>query len=268
MVLDEMGKAIGILSLKGGVGKTSVVAALGDALADFGKKVLLIDANFSAPNLGLHFNIVNPEKTLHDLLARTANIRDVVCKLEKFDIIPASIFNKKEINFLNLKNKVKTLKRKYDIILIDSSPSLDEETLAVILASDEIFIVTTPDHLTLSTTIKAIKRARQRGTEINGLILNKVYNKNFELSIDDIEETVDVPVLAVIPHDVSVLKALSKFTPSTTYKPKSAGSIEYKKLAAVLIGEKYKPRRFRDRLRITPKRQEINREIFYESVFK
>ncbi|GAG95692.1 unnamed protein product [marine sediment metagenome] len=67
-----MGKAIGILSLKGGVGKTSVVAALGDAFADFGKKVLLIDANFSAPNLGLHFNIVDPEKTIHDLLDRTA----------------------------------------------------------------------------------------------------------------------------------------------------------------------------------------------------
>lgn len=268
MVLDEMGKAIGILSLKGGVGKTSVVVALGDALADFGKKVLLIDANFSAPNLGLHFNIVNPEKTLHDLLARTANIRDVICKLEKFDIIPASIFNKREINFLNLRNKVKILKRKYDVIIIDSSPSLDEETLAVILASDEVLIVTTPDHPTLSTTIKAIKKARQRGTEINGLILNKVYNKNFELSIGDIEKTVGVPVLAVIPHDVSVLKALSEFIPSTTYKSKSAGSIEYKKLAAVLIGEKYTPSRVKDFFKITPKRQEINREIFYERVFK
>jgi len=110
-----MGRVIGVLSLKGGVGKTSVVAALGDALADFGKKVLLIDANLSAPNLGLHFNIVNPEKTLHDLLDRTANIRDVIQKLEKFDIIPAALFNKKEIAPLNLKNKVKILKRKYDV---------------------------------------------------------------------------------------------------------------------------------------------------------
>ena len=263
-----MGRVIGVLSLKGGVGKTSVVVALGDALADFGKKVLLIDANLSAPNLGLHFNTVNPEKTLHDLLDRTANIRDVIQKLEKFDIIPASLFNKKEVAPLNLKNKVKILKRKYDVVLIDSSPSLDEETLAVILASDEILVVTTPDHLTLSATMKAIKRAQQRGTKISGLILNKVYNKNFELSIDDIENTLDVPVMAVIPHDVDVLRALSKFIPSTSHKPRSAGSTEYKKLAAVLIGEKYNPFRVKNFFRITPKRQEINREIFYKRVFK
>ena len=55
-----MAKIIGVLSLKGGVGKTSVVSSLGDALSDFGKKVLLVDANYSAPNLGLHFNIVDP----------------------------------------------------------------------------------------------------------------------------------------------------------------------------------------------------------------
>ncbi len=263
-----MGKAIGVLSLKGGVGKTSVVAALGDALADFGKKVLLIDANLSAPNLGLYFNIVNPEKTLHDLLDRTANIRQVIQKLEKFDIIPANLFNKKLVSPFILKNKVQTLKRKYDIILIDSPPSMDEENLSVILASDEILVITTPDHLTLGTTMKSIKRAQQRGAKINGLILNKVYNKSFELSIDDIEKTMGIPVLAVIPHDVNVLKSLSEFTPSTSHKPKSKGSTEFKKLAGVLIGEKYKPRRFKDRLRITPKRQEINRELFYKRVFK
>ncbi|MCH8872918.1 AAA family ATPase, partial [candidate division KSB1 bacterium] len=56
-------KTIGILSIKGGVGKTSTVAALGAAIAGFDKKVLLIDGNFSAPNLGLHLGIVNPKVT-------------------------------------------------------------------------------------------------------------------------------------------------------------------------------------------------------------
>ncbi|MBU2052817.1 MAG: AAA family ATPase, partial [Nanoarchaeota archaeon] len=42
-------KTIGIISLKGGVGKTSIVVALGSAIADFGKSVLLIDGNLSAP---------------------------------------------------------------------------------------------------------------------------------------------------------------------------------------------------------------------------
>ena len=45
--------------------------------------------------------------------------------------------------------------------MIDSSPALNDETLAVMLASDEIFIVTTPDYPTLSMTLKSIKDARQ-----------------------------------------------------------------------------------------------------------
>ena len=69
-----MGKVIGIVSLKGGVGKTSVVTALGAAISEFNKKVLLVDANFSAPNLGLHLNIINPEVTIHDVLDRVSNV--------------------------------------------------------------------------------------------------------------------------------------------------------------------------------------------------
>ena len=262
-----MGKTIGIVSLKGGVGKTSSVVALGDAIADFGKKVLVIDANFSAPNIGLHLNVIDPKITIHHVLNRTANVEEAIHKLDNFDIIPASLFDRIEINPLKLKDRIKYVKRKYDVILVDSSPALNEETLGVMLASDQILVVTTPDHSSLGTTLKAVKLAKQRGVPISGLILNKVHNKNFELSLSDIENTSEVPVMAVIPHDVNVLRALSEFKSSVSYNPKSEASIEYKKLAATLIGEKYYPKRFRDLFRITPKRQEINREIFYERVF-
>jgi len=263
-----MGKIIGVLSLKGGVGKTSTVATLGAAIAGFGRKVLLVDGNFSSPNLGLHLDIIDPEVTLHHVLSREVNIKDAICKLENFDVIPSSVFTKININPLKLKDNIKGLKRKYDVILIDSSPALSEETLAVILASDELLVVTTPDYPTLSTTLKAVKIAKERGTPIIGLVLNKVYDKNFELSLDDIEKTAEVPVMAVIPHDVDVLKALSEFTPSVTYKPKSNGSREYKKLAATLIGEKYEPTKLKRFFRwINPQKQDINRTIFYEEVF-
>lgn len=262
-----MGKTIGIVSLKGGVGKTSVVAALGAAIAGFDKKVLLIDGNFSAPNLGLHLNIINPNKTIHHVLNDTANIKEVVCNMKHFDVIPSSIFGT-NINPLKLKDKIKFLKRNYDIILIDSSPSLNEETLSVMLASDGILVVSTPDYPTLGMTIKATKLAKQRGTPIEGMILNKVNNKDFELSVEEIEDTSDVPIMAVIPYDLNVLKSLSEFTPSTVYNPKSKASQEYRKLAATLIGEKYKSFKLRDLFRATPKRPEINREIYYESLFR
>jgi len=262
-------KTIGVVSLKGGVGKTSAVVSLGDAFAKFGKKVLLIDGNFSSPNLGIHLNVINPEITLHHVLDRKANIGDAIYKLDNFDILPCSVFSKTQINPLKLRDKINILKKKYDIILIDSSPVLNEETLGVMLASDGLLVITTPDYPTLSTTLKAVKIARQKDIPIIGLVINKIYNKDFELSLEDIENAAEVPVMAMIPHEVNVLKALSEFTPSTTYKPRSKASVEYRKLAGTLIGEKYNPFNLKEFLkRITPSRQAINREIYYTSVFK
>ncbi len=263
-----MGKIIGVVSLKGGVGKTTTVVSLGAALSDLGKKVLLIDGNLSSPSLGLHLNVVDPEKTLHDVLNRETNAKDAIYKLEGIDIIPASIFWRKNVNPLALKDRIKPLRTKYDVIILDSSPSLDEETLAVMLAADEVLVVTTPDHPTLSASLKAARLAKQRGTPISGIIINRAYNKDFEISLPDIEETLDIPVLAVIPHDLNVLRALSEMEPYTRYKSKAAGSTEFKKLAAVLVGEKYKSWRPSDLFKkITPNRPEINRELFYEEFF-
>ena len=263
-----MGKIIGILSLKGGVGKTSSVVALGDAMSDFGKKVLLVDGNFSAPNLGLHLNIVNPENTIHHVLSRQMNPSDAIQKLDGFDMIPASIFSNLKFNPLDLKDKIKGLKRRYDAIIIDSSPALNEETLAVMLASDELVIVTTPDLPSLSTTIKAVRMAKNRDTPIAGIIINKAHNKNFELSIKDIEEAAGVPVLAIVPYDINIQKSQAEFIPSTSNFPSSDSSREYRKLAGVLIGEKYRPFSMREFFKIPPLRDEINREIYYKRHFR
>jgi len=264
-----MGKIIGVISLKGGVGKTSSVIALGTALSERGKKVLLVDANFSAPNLGLHLNLIDPEVSIHHVLAGDMVVENAIHELDNFHVIPASIFFNKQIEPLKLKEKIRGLKMQYDFILLDSSPSLNDETLAVLMAADDLFVVSTPDYPTLGMTMKAIKLAKRRGTPIRGLILNKVYNKKFEISLGNIEKTSEVPVMAVIPHDLNVMKSLSNFTSSIQDNPNSFGSIEYKKLAALVSGEPYIGRRkinlFR---RMTPPKQEINRMIFYEELFK
>lgn len=263
-----MGKVIGVVSLKGGVGKTSSVVSLGASLANLGKNVLLVDANLSAPNLGMHLDLVNPEKTLHHVLNDEISIHEAVYKSHGFDVIPSTVFNSSEISPLKLKSKIRALKDKYDVIILDSSPSLNDETLSVILAADEILVVTTPDFSTLSMTLKAANLAKKRGTPITGLILNKVYGRKFELSLDDIEKTSSIPVMAVVPHDVHVMKSQANFVPSVHFKPRSQGSHEYMKLAALLVGEKYKPSNVYEFFsKVSPSRQEINREIYYESLF-
>lgn len=263
-----MGKVVGVISLKGGVGKTSSVVSLGAALSSFGKKVLVVDGNFSAPNLGLHLDIIDPEKTIHHALTDEHHINDTIIPTDWFDVIPASVFYNSEYDPLRLKSKLRGLKNKYDIILIDSSPSLNIETAAVMAASDELLVVTTPDYSTLSMTLKAISSAKKRGTPISGLILNKTYGKNFELSLSDIEKTSEVPVMAVIPHDVRVARAQANFEPYVHHAPRSSGTREYHRLARMLVGEREKESRLRELFsRISPERQEINRQIFYATQF-
>lgn len=265
-----MGKVIGVVSLKGGVGKTSSVVSIGASLADMGKKVLLVDGNLSAPNLGLHLDIIAPMKTIHHVLSGDEDIRNSIYEAHGMDVIPASVFHEySDVDPMLLKSKIRELRGDYDVILLDSSPSLDNETLAVMMASDEILVVTTPDFSTLSMTLKSVREARERGTPIVGIVLNRTYNKNFELDLDDIEKTAEVPVMAVIPHDVNVVKSQAYFAPSVHTRPKSAGSLEYKKLASLLVGEKYyEPFSVASLFsRVVPKREQINRDIYYNSVF-
>src|SRR5574343_846101 len=84
-----MGKTIGIISIKGGVGKTSAVGAIGASLAnDFGKKVLLVDANFSAPNLGLQLGLYSPEVTIHHVMDDKIHLKDAIYETGYgFDIV-------------------------------------------------------------------------------------------------------------------------------------------------------------------------------------
>jgi MinD-like ATPase involved in chromosome partitioning or flagellar assembly len=265
-----MGKVIGVIAIKGGVGKTSAVTSLGASLArDFNKKVLVIDANFSAPNLALHIGMINPEITIHHVLDGKAKAHEAIYETEHgFDIIPGSLIYEK-VNPLALGEKIRDLRRRYDIILIDSSPNLNEEILSTMVASDELLVVTTPDIVTLSATLRAVKLAKERKTPIIGLILNKVYNKNFELPLEDIEKSSGVSVLAVLPHELNSLEALSKSIPSTLHKNTPATK-EYRKLAGSLIGEDYKEKkgRFMNKLRLFMKnvpKQDVNRTILKEN---
>ena len=236
----SQGKIIGVISLKGGVGKTTTVANLGSILAaEFNKKVLVVDANFSAPNLGLHLGLVEPKITIHDVLLNRANVTEAIHQHESGFHLIAGAYISRKINPRRLKQKISYLKDYYDVILIDSSPNLNEEMLATMMASDELLVVTSLDYPTLSTTLRAIRLAKQKRTPITGLIVNRARNKKFELSIKDIEEAAQVPVLSVLPEDIKILESIYYTTPVSLYKPRSTSSIGFRKLAAHLIGEKY-----------------------------
>ena len=233
-----MGKIIGVISIKGGVGKTTFVSNLGTTLAnDFKKKVLLIDANFNAPNLGAHLGVIGAKNNLHTVLQGKHKPHSAIYEhAYGFHILPASIEGAK-VNYLKLKDIVKELKGHYDIILLDSSPALNEEMLAVIMASDELFVISTPDHPTLLCTMNAVKIAKKNGTNINGIILNKVLGKKYELTKGEVESVADAPVVGNLPFDIRILKGLAEYKPMVLFKPRCSLSRSFKKLAAYILGE-------------------------------
>ncbi len=259
-------KIVGFISIKGGVGKTTTVANLGFILAqNFKKKVLVVDGNFSGPNLGLHFGFTKPGHTLHDALSGKVSLQKAIYEHNSgLHILPASFLGN-NVDTSKFHQYMASLRGYYDLILIDSSPTLNQEMLATIMASDELFVITTPDYVTLASTLHAIKVARQKRTYISGIIVNKLRGKKFELNLEDIQDATKVPVVSVLNDDEGVMRSLSKGKPVSSLFKKNNVSVEYKKLAAALIGERYVDKRIFPRIKnLFNKRlgqDEINRAI-------
>jgi pilus assembly protein CpaE len=230
-----MGRTIAFVSVKGGVGKTTLALETASALAnDFGKRVLLVDGNFSAPNVGLYLDLTS-EYTLHDALYGEA-LHNAIYEAHGFDVIPASMEFHSEVDIFKLKKILAKFKPRYDFIIIDSSPNY-EEMKPVVAAADEIFVVTTPDHVTLGTSLKASKVAMEQNTPISGIVINKINHPKYEMSLPEVEEVMDVPVVAKINHDKRFTEAMYYNQPMNVYKNRGGVSEEVKKFASAICGQ-------------------------------
>jgi len=264
-----MSKTIGIIAIKGGVGKTTLRLLIELFLVNhFQKKVLLVDANFSAPNLGLHMDIVSPSKTIHHVLDRKVNIKNAIQNKFGVDVIPGDYVYNKPLNYFKLKDKLQSIKKDYDFIILDSSPSLNDELLATMLASDALFVVTTPDYPTLSCSLKAAKLAKQRGKPIAGIIINKIRNPRYELTLKEIEQATDIPVIAKIYDDKHAVKSIFTRIPLSLYSKRSPLAKEIKRLSSSLAQAEYKPSFISRFFPSNFRREEINRQLMKESFYQ
>ncbi|MDO8509054.1 MAG: MinD/ParA family protein [Nanoarchaeota archaeon] len=262
-----MPKTIGIISIKGGVGKTTIASSLASSLtSNFQKKVLLIDANYSAPNLGIHMDILSPESTIQEVLSNKSRMKSAIHNRFGVDVIPGSYMFQAQFNPLKLRDKINSIKNDYDFIILDSSPSLNEELLSTILASDNLFVVSTPDYPTLYCSLRAAKLAKQRGRPIAGIILNKVRDPSYELSLKEIESALEIPVVAKIPDDKSAARSLFLRMPIPIYKKHSKLSKEINRLGAALANKKEK-RSILGLIMPNFKREQVNRQIMKENFY-
>jgi septum site-determining protein MinD len=268
-----MARTIGIIAIKGGVGKTTISASIAaDLVNHYGKKVLLIDSNYSAPNLGLHMDVVEPGKTIHDVLAGKARMSSAVHKRYGVDVVPGSYNSTRKFSPFKLKDRIKNVKNEYDFVILDSSPSMNEEILSAMLASDNLFVVTTPDYPTLYCSLKAAKLAKNRGRPVSGMIINRIRNPKYEISLHEIEDSTEIPVVAKIPEDDSGVKSLFTRIPMSIFNRNSGFSKEVNRLNAALIGVSERRSFWRKIMPFDFRKERINREImkesFYGRVFK
>ncbi len=266
-----MVKTLGFISLKGGVGKTTMSAAVATNLANkYHKKILLVDANFSAPNLGLHMNIVSPQKTVHDVLNGDP-ISSAIHTQHGVDVIPGNFLNNKELNFMLLKDRIGHIKKEYDFVILDSSPSLNDEMLATIIASDHLFAVSTPDYPTLSCTIRAAQLAKQRHRPIAGIIVNQSKG-HYDVDLDEIQESTGIPVVAKVKYDDIQHMALAEMTPAPVFAGRTSFTNEIDRFCRAILGLPEKTNWFSSLFNKDAKLEKVNRALmskeFYKSVFR
>ncbi len=234
-----MSKLITITSGKGGVGKTTTSINLAAAINSFKKEVILVDANTTTPNVGLHLGAPIVPVSLNHVLAGKATISDAIYEHESgTKVIPSSlsINELKKINNSKLKEVGKKLRKMADFVIYDSAAGLGEEAIAAIESADELVIVTNPEIPAVTDALKTAKLIEQLGKEVRGVIVTKVRNSKSEMPISNIQEMLELPILGVIPLDYRFQETLASKEVLIHAFPKSKAAREYRKIAAKLIG--------------------------------
>ncbi|MCW1296999.1 MAG: cell division ATPase MinD [Candidatus Parvarchaeota archaeon] len=230
-----MVRIIGVISGKGGVGKTTVVANLGLALTTkFNKEVIIIDCNITTSHLGLYFGLHSVTTTLNNVLRGEAIIEDAIYMHESgLKIVPASLaaHDLIGVDIIMLEKTLERLFGKADFVLLDSAPGLGREAYGTIIASKEVIMVTIPYSPAIIDLIRCNQVIKELGPRALGIVLNMVTRDRYELTEEEVSNIVGLPVIGSIPYDKNILKSLALRTPLLNYKPKSRASKEFIKLA-------------------------------------
>jgi chromosome partitioning protein len=249
-------KVVAMCNQKGGVGKTTSTINLGAALAEYGRRVLLVDLDpQGALSAGLGVPHYELDQTVHNLLVEPrVSIDEVLIKtrVSGMDLVPSNIdLSAAEIQLVNEVGREQTLARalhpvldRYDYVLIDCQPSLGLLTVNGLACADGVIIPTECEYFSLrglallTDTVDKVRDRLNPRLSISGILITRYDSRTVnarEVMARVVDRFGDLVFDTVISRTVRFPETSVAGEPITTWAPKSGGAEAYRALAREVI---------------------------------
>lgn len=227
-------RVVSVISGKGGVGKSNISLNFALALRKLGKKVILFDLDIGMANLDILMGMM-PTYTVVDMVEKNLSVWDIIEHGTGGLPFIAGGSGLKEFFRLNdhqsehFLNELEKLSNEFDTIIFDIGAGMTEEALKFVLASNEAFIVTTPEPTSMTDAYAALKVVFQNEAEIPVRILvnrAKTDREGHETA-SRLQHVTDkflhqkIRTFSVLPDDRVVSDAVKAGVPFLFYSPRS-----------------------------------------------
>ncbi len=248
-------RVVAVANQKGGVAKTTTVHSLGVALAESGRKVLLVDLD---PQASLTWACgIDPdtvERSMHEVLLRRSKAADAVQRVGDLAVLPSTIdLAGAEMHLLTktgreyvLRKALDRLVPDYDVVLIDCPPSLGILTINGLTAAGEVLIPLQAEALgqrgvaQLMDTIDDVRTYTNKDLQVRGVIAT-MFDGRTKLARQVVEQVQEDHGLEVfdppVPKSVKVAEAPGQGRSVLEHAPGSKGAVAYRELAERIFGK-------------------------------